>query len=224
MRVILYFKNDWAEPENIFFDLHFREPSYAILHRITFYNPPMPLLGVLALEFAPSDSEPTTGTAKKRRTSPSLAKAKTLYDDTSDYKSVQDTSISTIVDDVLEEKDVDSIDPIHSAQLDEHTRRAWGVPEHIDMSKLAKRLMTLTSEQTEEVASILKNHILEENDGKFQCCEKKKNVFDRKKKTYRKVCGRSLFFGTRPDNAVMGYYREKIKVFSGFIPIFTSPS
>ncbi|KAG0767842.1 hypothetical protein G6F57_002844 [Rhizopus arrhizus] len=169
MRVVLYFKNDWAEPQNIFFDLHFREPTYTILHKVTFYHPPLPLARLITHEFPPSDVEIAP---RKRKMSPSLSnitttkKARTppsIIDDNSSESNGQDT----IVDHVYDEKDVDTIDAIHSAAIDEHTRKAWGLPDNIDICKLAKRLTTLTSEQTEEVEFMIKNHILDENEDEF---------------------------------------------------------
>ncbi|KAG1451910.1 hypothetical protein G6F56_007961 [Rhizopus delemar] len=179
MRVVLYFKHDWAEPENIFFDLHFREPTYTIMHKVTFYQCPLPFIRLITHEFPPSDLDPI----KKKKMSPPLSnvqykKAKTPPSNEEGYtvdsilaaynhKPVQDTS--TIVDHVYEEKDLETIDPIHStsSSIDEYTRRAWGLPDTIDMSTLAKRLMSLSSEQTDEVETMIKNNILEESDDEF---------------------------------------------------------
>ncbi|KAI9281815.1 yeats family-domain-containing protein [Sporodiniella umbellata] len=186
MRVVLYFKNEWAEPENIYFDLHFREPTYTILHKVKFFQPSLPFIRLITHEFPPSDSEPV----KKRKTSPSLAslqykKSKTppheeggvgvntgsgyVADGTlgAYNKSVQDTP--TIVDHVYGEKDLDKLDPIHcsNTSLDDPTRKAWGLPDTLDMSQLAKRLVSLTNEQMDEVETIIKNNMLQNNDEEF---------------------------------------------------------
>ncbi len=90
MRVVLFFTNNLAEPENIFFDLHFRETTYTILHKIHFQNPSPELIKLLSIEVPMSDiininnnsSNLTNNNnnsimydhnnVKKRRTSPSL--------------------------------------------------------------------------------------------------------------------------------------------------------
>lgn len=80
MRVVLFFTNNLAEPENIFFDLHFRETTYTILHKIHFQNPSPELIKLLSIEVPPSEMISTNtnsimydhNNVKKRRTSPSL--------------------------------------------------------------------------------------------------------------------------------------------------------
>lgn len=82
MRVVLFFANNLAEPENIFFDLHFRETTYTILHKVHFQNPSPELIKLLSIEVPPSDSinnhsannssNHDINSVKKRRTSPSL--------------------------------------------------------------------------------------------------------------------------------------------------------
>jgi hypothetical protein len=72
MRVVLFFKNNLANPENIYFDLHFRESAYTIMHRAVFPVPvPPELIRLVSLEFPVSDTLLNGGHAKKRRTSPS---------------------------------------------------------------------------------------------------------------------------------------------------------
>ncbi|KAI7901160.1 yeats family-domain-containing protein [Cokeromyces recurvatus] len=77
MRVILYFKNHVTEPENIFFDLHFREHTYTIMHRIFFNNPSTDLIQLLnsvSININNNDSSLSPSSYneyhKKRRTSP----------------------------------------------------------------------------------------------------------------------------------------------------------
>lgn len=82
MRVVLFFANNLAEPENIFFDLHFRETTYTIMHKVHFHNPSPELIKLLSIEVPPSDninnhstnnsSSHDHNSLKKRRTSPSL--------------------------------------------------------------------------------------------------------------------------------------------------------
>lgn len=72
MRVVLYFTNNLAEPENIFFDLHFREPTYTIMHKIHFQNPSPELINLLSIDL-PSSDIINHDNIKKRRTSPSLS-------------------------------------------------------------------------------------------------------------------------------------------------------
>ncbi|KAI8981679.1 hypothetical protein BDF20DRAFT_911943 [Mycotypha africana] len=75
MRVVLYFTNNLAEPENILFDLHFRDHTYTIMHRIVFTNPSTELLRLLTIEIPDSSSTSNThhdgSSSKKRRASPS---------------------------------------------------------------------------------------------------------------------------------------------------------
>lgn len=90
MRVVLFFTNNLAEPENIFFDLHFRESTYTILHKIHFQNPSTELIKILSIELPSSDTISTNNTPhnsstpasaadhnntnkKRRTTSPSLS-------------------------------------------------------------------------------------------------------------------------------------------------------
>ncbi|KAI7873292.1 uncharacterized protein EV154DRAFT_528370 [Mucor mucedo] len=73
MRVVLFFTNNLAEPENIYFDLHFREPTYTIMHKIHFPNPSPELIHLLSIELPSSDILINHNDhIKKRRTSPSL--------------------------------------------------------------------------------------------------------------------------------------------------------
>jgi hypothetical protein len=250
MRVVLFFTNNLAEPENIFFDLHFREPTYTILHKIHFQNPSTELIKLLSIELPSSDmlsgnsnsnSNNTHNTAtaagksatinnhdhnikKRRTTSPSLSnstkKIKTppsmsspaqfsdgpltpssiyynkypsspamLQQKNTDHDFFLNTSMESdilfraihgyrqdrkdgsIIDDVYEEKDVDNINPIHGKNIEENVRIAWGLPEGLDMLELAKRLSNRTTEQTEEIETLIKNYKrdginVEENDGK----------------------------------------------------------
>ncbi|KAI8328663.1 hypothetical protein BD560DRAFT_457136 [Blakeslea trispora] len=80
MRVVLYFTNHLAEPENIFFDLHFREPTYTILHRVHFRQASPDLIRLLTTELEPSQPPSSIGQNefKKRRTSPALSTAKKI--------------------------------------------------------------------------------------------------------------------------------------------------
>ncbi|KAI8986421.1 class I glutamine amidotransferase-like protein [Pilobolus umbonatus] len=77
MRVVLYFKNNMADPENIYFDLHFRDSFYTIMHKIIFRNPYPDLIRILSLELPSSDTI-SNNNAKKRRTSPVDFASKTL--------------------------------------------------------------------------------------------------------------------------------------------------
>lgn len=77
MRVVLYFKNNMADPENIYFDLHFRDSFYTIMHKIIFRNPYPELTRILSLELPSSDTI-SNNNAKKRRTSPTHFASKKL--------------------------------------------------------------------------------------------------------------------------------------------------
>jgi hypothetical protein len=84
MRVVLFFANHLAEPENIFFDLHFREPTYTITHKIVFSNPSPELIRLLTLDIP--CNEPALSfnynaydsNVKKRRASPPLSSSKRM--------------------------------------------------------------------------------------------------------------------------------------------------
>ncbi|KAI7857151.1 yeats family-domain-containing protein [Circinella umbellata] len=60
-----------------------------------------------------------------------------------------------IVDDVYSESDLDHIDPIHGEALSTDLRRAWGIPEHVNMLELAKRISSLDGEKLAEIRSIV---------------------------------------------------------------------
>lgn len=82
MRVVLFFTNNLAEPENIFFDLHFRESTYTISHKIIFKNPSPELIRLLTRDIPSNESILTQNyntydnSVKKRRTSPPLSSSK----------------------------------------------------------------------------------------------------------------------------------------------------
>ncbi|GAN04271.1 conserved hypothetical protein [Mucor ambiguus] len=231
MRVVLYFKGFLQEPdpEEILFDLHFREPIYTIKHTIVFNDPSPELIRILQMELPNSDLQTTIHIDnRKRRTSPSLMTLKKIktppstslpadnggpmtpslsssnnpikYPPTSPsltmLYNLQDHESSTdsddlyraahgyrrqkkptvqdgvIIDDIYNETDIDNASSIHSKQVDEHVRKAWGIPMGLDMLELAKRLTLLTPEQIEEVqALILRNKkeetVVEDNDDEF---------------------------------------------------------
>lgn len=223
MRVVLFFTKNLAEPENIFFDLHFREPTYTIMHKIHFPNPSPELINLLSIEL-PSSDILNHEHIKKRRTSPSLTntnskKIKTpptmsspaqfsdgpLTPSSTYYNKYPsspafnppsfDTDLFThsmesndlfrtihgyrptvedghIIDDIYAEKDLDNVNPIHTKQLEDNVRIAWGIPEGLDMLELAKRLCSASTEQTEEIEALIKNHKkdgihVQENEGKL---------------------------------------------------------
>ncbi|KAI7871346.1 yeats family-domain-containing protein [Spinellus fusiger] len=77
-----------------------------------------------------------------------------------------------IVDDVYEESDLKNVNPIHSMPLDAETRRAWGIPEGLDMMELARRLTHMTEAQAEEFHDIVKqcitdDMVIEEKEGEL---------------------------------------------------------
>lgn len=185
MRVVLFFANNLAEPENIFFDLHFRESTYTILHKIHFKNPSPEFIKLLNIELAPSDHhflQQNDHHIKKRRTSPSAStntntkKIKTppsisspadgpltptsyykyplpptspaiLHQQQRDGQELFSNMMATddlfraihgfrqnideniIIDDVYQEKDLDTVNPIHGKLIEENVRVAWGLPE-----------------------------------------------------------------------------------------------
>ncbi|KAI9247106.1 hypothetical protein EDC94DRAFT_626495 [Helicostylum pulchrum] len=238
MRVVLFFTNNLAEPENIFFDLHFREPTYTILHKIHFQNPSPELIKLLSIELPSTDTQQISDhNLKKRRTSPSssssttkkiktppsmsspaqfsdgpLTPSSTYYNNNKyppspaiinnnhqhqqqhqQQQQDQDLFSNTmasddlfraihgfrqnidediIIDDVYQEKDLDTVNPIHGKLIEDSVRMAWGLPEGLDMLELAKRLSLRTPEQTEEIEALIKNHkrdgiYVEENDDEF---------------------------------------------------------
>jgi hypothetical protein len=184
MRVILYFKDSLHEPdpEEILFDLHFREPIYTIKHTIVFNNPSPELIRVLHMEIPTSDLQttihidnrkrrpsPTMLAAKKIKTPPSVSspsqyntdgpmtpsssnnnryptspssnilyqfdhESSTESDDL--YRSVhgyrrQKKSTNqdgVIIDDIYNETDIENASSIHTKQIDENVRKAWGIP------------------------------------------------------------------------------------------------
>lgn len=186
MRVILYFKGFLQEPdpEEILFDLHFREPIYTIKHTIVFNNPSPELIQILQMELPNSDLQTTIHIDnRKRRTSPSLMTSKKIktppstsspadnggpmtpslssnnhikYPPTSpsltmlynlqDHESSAESDDlyraahgyrrqkkpaapdGVIIDDIYNETDIDNASSIHSKQVDEHVRKAWGIP------------------------------------------------------------------------------------------------
>lgn len=157
MRVELFFKNNLAPPENIFFDLHFREPIYTIMHKVIFQNPSPELVQLLSIDIPdqPQHIMNIDFNNKKRRTSPPLPGTKKIrtppstsdakypsspssrldMDDSEDiYKTMHHRSQRKaqhpgIIDDIYSEKDIPNANPIHSKILDDKVRSAWGLPE-----------------------------------------------------------------------------------------------
>ncbi|KAI8647072.1 yeats family-domain-containing protein [Parasitella parasitica] len=229
MRVILYFKDSLLEPdpEEILFDLHFREPIYTIKHTIIFNNPSPELIRILQMELPTSDlqttihidnrkrrTSPTMSTSKKIKTPPSMSSpadggplppaaasnnnsiryptspssSMMLYLHDHDSSAESDDLYRTVhgyrrqkrtvnqdgvtIDDIYNETDIENASSIHTKQLDDHLRKAWGIPMGVDMLELAKQLTLLTPEQIEEVeALILKgkndNTVVEDNEDEF---------------------------------------------------------
>jgi len=187
MRVILYFKSFLQEPdpEEILFDLHFREPIYTIKHTIVFNNPSPELIQILQMELPNSDLQTTIHIDnRKRRTSPSLMTSKktktppstsspadngggpmtpslsssnhikypptspslTMLYNLQDHESSAESDDlyraahgyrrqkkptapdGVIIDHIYNETDIDNASSIHSKQVDEHVRKAWGIP------------------------------------------------------------------------------------------------
>ncbi|KAI9256447.1 yeats family-domain-containing protein [Phascolomyces articulosus] len=60
-----------------------------------------------------------------------------------------------IVDDVYSESDLDHINPIHGEPLSSDLRRAWGIPENVNMLELAKKISSLDNEKLAEIRSIV---------------------------------------------------------------------
>lgn len=155
MRVELFFKNNLAPPENIFFDLHFREHTYTIMHKIIFQNPSPELIRLLSIEIPdpPPILNMINNDFKKRRTSPPLPGTKKIKTppSTSDvkypsspsshidndvddlyrhgYRPQRKPQTGGIIDDIYTEKDIHTANPIHSKILDDKVRNAWGLPE-----------------------------------------------------------------------------------------------
>ncbi|CEP12758.1 hypothetical protein [Parasitella parasitica] len=231
MRVILYFKDFLLEPdpEEILFDLHFREPIYTIKHTIIFNDPSPELIRILQMELPTSDlqttihidsrkrrTSPTMSTSKKIKTPPSMSSpadggpmtpASTSNNNSSRYPTSPSSSMmhylqdhessaesddlyrtvhgyrrqkktinqdGVTIDDIYNETDIENASSIHAKQLDDHVRKAWGLPvQGVDMLELAKRLTLLTPEQIEEVEGLIlksKNDdcVIEDNDGKYR--------------------------------------------------------
>ncbi|KAI8349653.1 hypothetical protein EDC96DRAFT_448462 [Choanephora cucurbitarum] len=191
MRVVLYFTNHLSEPENIFFDLHFREHTYAILHRVHFRQPSPELIRILTTEPEPFYTQQyQQSESKKRRTSPPLTTSKKVktppanigspahesspYNrypaSPSQYDESDDDGV--VIDHVYNEKDVDNVHMIHKRGLEDHVRKIWGVPKGLDMLELARRLSSRPPEEMTEIETLILNHrredmILEDNEDEF---------------------------------------------------------
>ncbi|KAI8890782.1 yeats-domain-containing protein [Backusella circina FSU 941] len=250
MRVVLYFKNNLANPENIYFDLHFRESAYAIPHRVVFPVPvPPELIRLVSLEFPVSDTLLNGGHTKKRRTSPSALvsskkirtppignnqppalsdskqhlhqlhhqqqqqqqqqqqhhhhqhnqhnqnrhnnnnnlltsyypiqqKINSIEGDLLEdmfhgtYGTKREGENGQVIDDIYSEQDIERVNPIHTQMADQEVRKAWGIPEGLDILELARRLSFRTPEQTEEIETMIKKQVkdnssLEETEDEF---------------------------------------------------------
>ncbi|KAI8091017.1 uncharacterized protein B0P05DRAFT_528416 [Gilbertella persicaria] len=187
MRVVLHFAHQLAEPENIFFDLHFREHTYTILHRINFVHPSPDLVRLLNTEPEPMYHD----SIKKRRASPPLLAAKKIktpptvsspaqfsdgpltpyskYPTSPSNNDIESDDVfrnlhgrqikdGVIIDNVYDEKDVDNVHSIHKSAIDDRIRKAWGLPMGLDMLELARRLSTRSPEEITEIETLILTH------------------------------------------------------------------
>jgi hypothetical protein len=152
MRVILFFKNDMYTPENIFFDLHFKSPSYTIPHKIIFEDAPLELVKLVATPFSPSESNnskkrlssptPSTHSLKKTKhsktasypqspspTSSSPALPSPIVNKCNDLADKKPHAKEAVVDDIYNQDDLKSASPIHSDVMDEGVKKKWNIPE-----------------------------------------------------------------------------------------------
>ncbi|KAI8141674.1 yeats family-domain-containing protein [Fennellomyces sp. T-0311] len=75
--------------------------------------------------------------------------------DRGDDKHNNDDEEQRIVDDVYSESDLDHVNPIHGASLSMELRRAWGIPENVNMLELARKISSLDNDKLTELRNIV---------------------------------------------------------------------
>ncbi|CDS07213.1 hypothetical protein LRAMOSA09736 [Lichtheimia ramosa] len=60
-----------------------------------------------------------------------------------------------IVDDVYTESDLDHVNPIHGSDMSPDMRRAWGIPDNVNMLELARRLSTMDSARLADIQELV---------------------------------------------------------------------
>ncbi|KAI8084755.1 yeats family-domain-containing protein [Halteromyces radiatus] len=63
-----------------------------------------------------------------------------------------------IEDEVLNENDIDNLNPIHYEQHDSSTCEAWNIPERFNMVELARRLSLLSESQAETLTTMIRKY------------------------------------------------------------------
>ncbi|KAL0091505.1 yeats family-domain-containing protein [Phycomyces blakesleeanus] len=169
MRIVLNFAHKLADPETILFDLNFTQPSYTVNHRVVFQNPSPELEDLLALDVPADVSSNGSIHSKKRRSSTSSSSVKTpqAY---SEHDSVP--YLSGMSDESQRKSGSSGSSVKRGMPLDAETRRAWGIPEGLDMMELARRLTHMTEDQAEEFHEIVKQSMtddmaIEEKEGEL---------------------------------------------------------
>ncbi|KAI8368222.1 yeats family-domain-containing protein [Radiomyces spectabilis] len=246
LRIVLYFKHHWADPEAISFDINFQKPHYSSIHTLVFRDPAPELTQLLSngeytgqVKDDATDLSPTVSNtivkdedASPERLSPtpsldspgqqpssplsdfrpvSPMASPTLPEMHHTNNTLTDLSISTementehdemmqnsqdeniigetagnekaqisddehsvaeklknlvpekheihVQDEVYSDMDLQHLNPVHSMDIDDTTRRAWGIPKNVDMLELARRLSNMTQDQAEAFHDIIQEN------------------------------------------------------------------
>ncbi|KAJ8660274.1 hypothetical protein O0I10_004136 [Lichtheimia ornata] len=60
-----------------------------------------------------------------------------------------------IVDDVYTESDLDHVNPIHGSDMSPDMRRAWGIPDNVNMLELARRLSNMDTARLADIQELI---------------------------------------------------------------------
>ncbi|KAI7877413.1 hypothetical protein K492DRAFT_14674 [Lichtheimia hyalospora FSU 10163] len=79
-----------------------------------------------------------------------------------DHKHEANGQEAHIVDDVYTESDLDHVNPIHGSDMSPDMRRAWGIPDNVNMLELARRLSSMDTARLADIQELVEKWRTEE--------------------------------------------------------------